>query len=96
MWAGIAVLSDSKEMLGAELRDVFDAHPPKPAGDELAPALESMQIWTPEGRQAAWPYGVEWYRDTYPMPYWARVQQQREQQQQQQQASSSSTGMSSS
>ena len=28
LWAGVAALAEHGEMLGAELRDVFDKHPP--------------------------------------------------------------------
>eukprot|EP00879_Flechtneria_rotunda_P007956 GHRR01008335.1.p1 GENE.GHRR01008335.1~~GHRR01008335.1.p1 ORF type:complete len:622 (+),score=188.08 GHRR01008335.1:1715-3580(+) len=87
LWAGIAILSETKELLGYELRDVFDAHPPKPISEGASSGLPDMHFWTPNGREEAWPYGVEWFRDTYPMPYWARVREQQEQQQQQQASS---------
>jgi hypothetical protein len=29
LWAGVAALSEQREMLGGELRDVFDKHPPQ-------------------------------------------------------------------
>jgi hypothetical protein len=81
----VAALSRAKELLGGELRDVFDAHPPKPAPEgEEGGLLAGMQVWAPEGRGAAWPYGVDWYRDTYPMPYWVRQQQQQQDGEQQQ------------
>lgn len=76
--AGVATLSQVKELLGSELREVFDAHPPTPPGSAAnAPAspLADMQVWTPGGRTDPWPYGVEWYRDTYPKPHWAAVRE---------------------
>lgn len=80
LWAGIAELSQQKEMLGGELRDVFDAHPPQPLNPDEAAAgpLDDMHIWTPNGRQEAWPYGTEWFRDTYPKPYWVRIREEQE------------------
>jgi hypothetical protein len=88
LWAGIRALADRKELLGAELRDVFDAHPPKPLEEEERAAaggqMEDMIIWT-KGREDPWPYGVEWFRDAYPMPYWARKKMEEQQQQQEQQ-----------
>jgi hypothetical protein len=80
LWAGVAALSKSKEMLGGELRDVFDAHPPKPVPEGAPGVLEGMQIWTPEGRSQPWPYGVDWFMDTYTMPHWVREQQRQQQQ----------------
>jgi hypothetical protein len=87
VWAGVSALSKAKELLGGELRDVFDAHPPQPLaqdedGAEQEGVLDGMQIWTPEGHGAAWPYGVDWYRDTYPMPHWVRQQEKQQQQEQ--------------
>lgn len=94
LWAGVAALSKSKEMLGGELRDVFDAHPPKPVPQDAAAegVLDGMQIWTPDGRTQQWPYGVDWFMDTYTMPHWVR-QAQRQQQQQDSAADSSSSGV---
>jgi len=87
LWAGIRTLADRKELLGAELRDVFDAHPPKPLSEEERAAaggqMEEMIVWT-KGREEPWPYGVEWFRDAYPMPYWARKKMEQQQQQEQQ------------
>ena len=78
---------------------MFDAHPPKPVPEGAPGVLEGMQVWTPEGRSQPWPYGVDWFMDTYTMPHWVRKQlrQQQEQQQQQQEGaagSSSSSGSS--
>jgi hypothetical protein len=104
LWAGIATLSEAKELLGGELRDVFDAHPPQPLqpGEGGPGPLDDMQVWTPEGRDQPWPYGVEWFRDTYPKPHWVAVREAAEAAKQQQQeataassSSSSSTGGSS-
>jgi hypothetical protein len=78
LWAGIAALSQSKEMLGGELRDVFDAYPPQPVPEGSEGVLDGMQIWTPEGRTQPWPYGVDWFMDTYTMPHWVRKQQQQQ------------------
>lgn len=75
LWAGIAALSQQKEMLGGELRDVFDAHPPKPLSPDEPGPLDDMHIWTPQGRVEPWPYGTEWFRDTYPKPYWVGVRE---------------------
>lgn len=95
LWAGIAALSEAKEMLGGELRDVFDAHPPKPIADDVpAAALDGMHIWTPEGRAEPWPYGVEWFRDTYPKPHWVAVREQHERRQQQEATSGGSSSSS--
>ena len=75
--AGVDALSSAKEMLGGELRDVFDAHPPEPLsadggkGSNAQPGLHGMRIYT-AGRDDAWPYGIEWLDDTYPTPYWVR------------------------
>jgi hypothetical protein len=33
LWAGVAALAEHSEMLGAELRDVFDKHPPTVSDD---------------------------------------------------------------
>ncbi|WIA36901.1 hypothetical protein OEZ86_008147 [Tetradesmus obliquus] len=100
LWAGIATLSEAKELLGGELRDVFDAHPPQPLqpGDNGGPGpLDDMHVWTPEGREQPWPYGVEWFRDTYPKPHWVAVREAAEaaRQQQQQQAAAGGAGSSS-
>ena len=67
-------------MLGGELRDVFDAHPPKPLTPEQAAAgpLDDMHIWTPKGREEPWPYNTEWFRDTYPKPHWVRLREEQE------------------
>jgi hypothetical protein len=81
LWAGIAALSKSKEMLGGELRDVFDAHPPKPVPADAEGVLDGMQVWTPDGREQQWPYGVDWFMDTYTMPHWVREAQRQQQQQ---------------
>eukprot|EP00882_Tetradesmus_deserticola_P004282 GHRQ01004522.1.p1 GENE.GHRQ01004522.1~~GHRQ01004522.1.p1 ORF type:complete len:494 (+),score=216.16 GHRQ01004522.1:255-1736(+) len=92
LWAGIATLSEAKELLGGELRDVFDAHPPQQLqpGDGGPGPLDSMHVWTPEGREQAWPYGVEWLRDTYPKPHWLAVREAAEAARQQQAAAGSS------
>ncbi len=78
LWAAVSALSEQREMLGGELRDVFDAHPekPLPPGAEL-PRLDSMVIFTDEadGRNE-WPYGIEWLNDAYPVPYWVRKAQE--------------------
>jgi hypothetical protein len=100
LWAGIATLSEAKELLGGELRDVFDAHPAQPLqpGEGGPGPLGDMQVWTPEGRSQPWPYGVEWFRDTYPKPHWVAVQEAAEaaRQQQQQEAAAAGDGSSSS
>ncbi|PNW70940.1 hypothetical protein CHLRE_17g739752v5 [Chlamydomonas reinhardtii] len=79
MWAGIKALSDRKELLGSELRDIFDAHPAAPSRDrdaraELAAAKLDMTIFT-EGANSRWPYGIEWLDDAYPKPYWVQQQE---------------------
>ncbi|KAG2490077.1 hypothetical protein HYH03_011542 [Edaphochlamys debaryana] len=68
LWAGIKELAQRKELLGEELREVFDAHPPPPPppGGRSPPKLE-MTIFT-EGANAKWPYGIEWLEDAYPKP----------------------------
>jgi hypothetical protein len=77
---GIRALADEKELLGSELRDVFDAHPPRPlSGEERAELLArgptgGMARFTDGKRGAPWPYGVEWLGDAYPVPYFARQQ----------------------
>jgi hypothetical protein len=81
LWAGVRELSTQKEMLGSELRDVFDAHPPTP----LAQRKElPMRIFT-QGKDDVWPYGMEWLDDAYPTPYWVKQQQEQQEQQQQEQ-----------
>eukprot|EP00197_Chlamydomonas_leiostraca_P008695 CAMPEP_0202859898 /NCGR_PEP_ID=MMETSP1391-20130828/1827_1 /ASSEMBLY_ACC=CAM_ASM_000867 /TAXON_ID=1034604 /ORGANISM="Chlamydomonas leiostraca, Strain SAG 11-49" /LENGTH=1006 /DNA_ID=CAMNT_0049538999 /DNA_START=339 /DNA_END=3359 /DNA_ORIENTATION=- len=75
LWAGVAALAEQRELLGGELRDVFDAHPPAPAGSYPAPALDTMSVFTSKERGTdIWPYGIEWLNDAYPVPYWARKQ----------------------
>ncbi|GLC38755.1 hypothetical protein PLESTM_000772200 [Pleodorina starrii] len=76
MWAGIKALSDRKELLGGELRDVFDAHPPRKLGEEEKPRLD-MTIYT-AGENSKWPYGIEWLNDAYPVPYWVRKAEEEE------------------
>ncbi|EFJ47993.1 hypothetical protein VOLCADRAFT_104954 [Volvox carteri f. nagariensis] len=70
MWAGIKALADQKELLGPELRDIFDQHPPRTLSEEERPKL-SMTIYT-DGENNKWPYGIEWLNDAYPVPYWVR------------------------
>lgn len=41
-----------------------------------------MQVWTPEGREQPWPYGVDWFMDTYTMPHWVREKIKQQQQEQ--------------
>ena len=74
----MSALSAAKEMLGGELRDVFDAHPPQPLAPGEPGLLQDMVVLTPEGRGAAWPYGVDWYRDTYPKPHWVAQRERQE------------------
>jgi hypothetical protein len=50
LWAGVRELSSQKEMLGSELRDVFDAHPPQPLA---APKELSMRLFT-RGKGDRW------------------------------------------
>jgi hypothetical protein len=75
---GIRALADQRELLGSELRDVFDAHPPVPLDDAARAALlasgptGAMAPLTGGRRDAEWPYGVEWLGDAYPLPYWVR------------------------
>lgn len=83
-------------MLGGELRDVFDAHPPKPVPQDAAEGvLDGMQVWTPDGRAQEWPYGVDWFMDTYTMPHWVRQAQREKRRQEQQQEEESAAGSSS-
>lgn len=51
MFPNAQALSDRKELLGSELRDIFDAHPAAPSRDrdaraELAAAKLDMTIFT--------------------------------------------------
>jgi len=71
--AGVAALSASREMLGSELRDVFDTHPRSPLPQRLT---LDMQLFTAGGRESKWPHGIEWLNDAYPIPYWVRRQQE--------------------
>lgn len=74
MCAGVRELANRREMLGGELRDVFDAHPPRKLAKEERKQL-GMTFGT-QGRHSSWPYGIEWLNDTYPIPYWVRQQMQ--------------------
>ncbi|KAG2425539.1 hypothetical protein HXX76_013583 [Chlamydomonas incerta] len=87
LWAGIKALSEHKELLGDELRDIFDAHlGPGPQGAdtdtdtdrdtraEAAAARLEMTIFT-DGPNSRWPYGIEWLDDAYPKPYWVKQQE---------------------
>ena len=77
--AGIRALAEDKELLGSELRDIFDAHLPKALSkDERAALLErgptgGMARFTGGDRAAPWPYGIEWLGDAYPKPHWVKV-----------------------
>jgi hypothetical protein len=53
-----------------------------------------LQIWTSEGRSQPWPYGVDWFMDTYTMPHWVREARRQQQQQQQEEAAGSSSSSS--
>jgi hypothetical protein len=69
-------------VLGSELRDVFDAYPPRPMSeDERAAFLAGgptagLSVFTGGRRDAAWPYGIEWLGDAYPKPHWVKVQEE--------------------
>ncbi|MEW5314131.1 MAG: hypothetical protein WDW38_005651 [Sanguina aurantia] len=62
-----------KEVMGGDLRDVFDLHPAKKVTSPLK--LDEM-VFNSEGRQSRWPYGVAWLDDSFPIPYWVRKQQE--------------------
>lgn len=78
-FAGIRTLADDKELLGSELRDIFDAHPPKALSDADKAALLArgptgrMSRFTGGKRDAPWPYGIEWLPDAYPKPHWVKA-----------------------
>ncbi|KAI8471066.1 MAG: P-loop containing nucleoside triphosphate hydrolase protein [Monoraphidium minutum] len=84
LWAGIRALADEKELLGSELRDVFDAHPAVPLSEEERDRVIAegptggLARFTGGERDAAWPYGVEWLGDAYPKPHWVKVREARE------------------
>ncbi|GLI60691.1 hypothetical protein VaNZ11_002895 [Volvox africanus] len=78
MWAGIKALADRKELLGPELRDIFDQHSPRKLTEEQQPRLD-MTIYT-DGDNSKWPYGIEWLNDAYPVPYWVRKADEEERQ----------------
>lgn len=73
LWAGVKALVEAKEMLGKEMRDVFDQYPPKPEEDPL-PAI-GYTTFT-KGREEQWPYGMDWLNDVIDTPYWIQQQQQ--------------------
>lgn len=77
LWAGVAALSRNQEMIGGELRDIFDAHPPSQHALDGTPppSLETMQIFTSKEKGTdIWPYGIDWLDDACPMPYFAQKQ----------------------
>jgi len=79
LWAGIKELSEQREMLGEELRDVFDRHPPRSLAPDEVPEL-GMTLFT-RGRTDYWPDDlIPWLNDAYPIPYWVRKQREEAQQ----------------
>eukprot|EP00798_Chlamydomonas_sp_ICE-L_P010874 gene10874-16996_t len=64
-----------KEMLGGELRAVFDQHPPRSVPADRMPKLE-MTIFTKGDGTDRWPYGMDWLDDAYPKPYWVQKQEE--------------------
>jgi len=74
--AGVDALSEKREMLGYELRDVFDEHPAQPLTPEQMPKLDEMIIFTDKAKgRDVWPFGIPWLNDAYPIPYWVKQEQ---------------------
>ena len=66
--AGVQALIQRKELLGPEVREIFDRYPGVPVD---RPYVHPMPIFT-EGEGKQWPFGAEWLPDAYPTPYWVR------------------------
>uniref|UniRef100_A0A7S3R134 AAA+ ATPase domain-containing protein n=1 Tax=Dunaliella tertiolecta TaxID=3047 RepID=A0A7S3R134_DUNTE len=75
--ATVDALSENGELLGGELRDIFDANPPEGPYDPsvVPPVLRDMVLFTEksEGKDV-WPYGIDWLDAAYSTPYFVTKQ----------------------